>query len=401
MKFKIHPYSFFITLSIVLLVFQYSIALIIPSITYYDEIFPILAYANYLLRIRKIKKEDFWMHIFYILTVIFGILGNFSSNVHLNALIDFSDAISILKPLIALHVIKNTITNLEGKRILNNCKYIFSWYIYIAIFVWAIAYMFNFNNFFVIERVRYGIKPYRFICENEGIFGYIVMAMVTLLNFSDVNNKIVKYTKFFGLVLIASTTKGPQLIFVALYIFFYLIRLKKLRAYHIVVVAFIGLFLGQYQLTHYFKPTEARYLLIVTGFSIAMDYLPIGSGFGTFGSEMSRHFTYSTIYNDYGLSNVYGLSEQYNKFITDNYWPMLMGQLGFILFGVFLFYYYKLFRSINMMKNRNAQQKQVMIVSFITFIIGSIGSAYLTSFVGVLNFIIWSIYLSPQVELNG
>lgn len=72
-----------------------------------------------------------------------------------------------------------------------------------------------------------------------------------------------------------------------------------------------------------------RLTLYAKGFEIAKDYFPIGAGFGRFGSWMSR-LRYSPLYREYGISDLYGLSEEKPYFLNDTYWPMIMGELGFI-----------------------------------------------------------------------
>lgn len=74
----------------------------------------------------------------------------------------------------------------------------------------------------------------------------------------------------------------------------------------------------------------ARVALTRTSFSLALDYFPFGSGSGTFASSTSYQMGYSNIYKVYGLDNIYGLSENYPNFITDVFWPKIIGQNGFI-----------------------------------------------------------------------
>jgi len=83
----------------------------------------------------------------------------------------------------------------------------------------------------------------------------------------------------------------------------------------------------------------ARVALTRTSIDIAGDHFPLGSGFGTFGGYASRLY-YSTVYADYGLSDVYGLSETTGSFISDTHWPYVLGETGLV---GFLFYSGSLF----------------------------------------------------------
>jgi O-antigen ligase len=62
---------------------------------------------------------------------------------------------------------------------------------------------------------------------------------------------------------------------------------------------------------------------------IARDYFPLGTGLASFGSHASRIY-YSSVYFEYGLSNVWGLSPQFSGFITDTFWPMVVGEGGVV-----------------------------------------------------------------------
>lgn len=73
----------------------------------------------------------------------------------------------------------------------------------------------------------------------------------------------------------------------------------------------------------------ARAQLTRKSFEIAQDKFPVGSGFGTFGSHASGKY-YSEIYYTYHLNNVYGLSKSKWNFMSDTFWPMVLGQFGYL-----------------------------------------------------------------------
>lgn len=72
----------------------------------------------------------------------------------------------------------------------------------------------------------------------------------------------------------------------------------------------------------------ARNVLYSTGWRIALDYFPLGSGLGTFGGWVAALY-YSPLYVQHGLSAVWGLEEG-GKFLTDTFWPYIIGQFGFL-----------------------------------------------------------------------
>jgi hypothetical protein len=76
-----------------------------------------------------------------------------------------------------------------------------------------------------------------------------------------------------------------------------------------------------------YAPTTARGLLYVTGFEIGQAHAPFGAGFGRFGGFASRLY-YSPLYDEYGLSHVFGLSREAPQFIEDTYWPHILAETG-------------------------------------------------------------------------
>lgn len=78
-----------------------------------------------------------------------------------------------------------------------------------------------------------------------------------------------------------------------------------------------------------YAPTGARTVLYAVGWSIARDRFPVGAGFGRFGGYVSE-IRYSPIYDEYGISNVWGLSPEFPGYIEDTYWPHLLGESGWL-----------------------------------------------------------------------
>jgi len=73
--------------------------------------------------------------------------------------------------------------------------------------------------------------------------------------------------------------------------------------------------------------TQARTALYAGSILIARDNAPLGAGLGRYASHMSR-VEYSSLYEKYGLAQINGLREQNPKFITDTFWPQILGELG-------------------------------------------------------------------------
>lgn len=100
-----------------------------------------------------------------------------------------------------------------------------------------------------------------------------------------------------------------------------------------------------------FDPTVvesfARPVLYATGAMIIVDHFPLGTGLASFASFTSAE-NYSTVYYEYGINEVFGLSPQKPDFICDAFYPSLaqFGVVGLILFAWFWVYVYGFLRRL-------------------------------------------------------
>lgn len=117
--------------------------------------------------------------------------------------------------------------------------------------------------------------------------------------------------------------------------FVYMIICRKRRSIRFITWCAIGgsvLLMAARQIGYYFnniRDETARSVLLRTSFKIAEDFQPFGTGFGTFASAMSAE-PYSRVYYMYHIQNVWGLSKNYPIFISDSFWPMILGQSGYL-----------------------------------------------------------------------
>jgi hypothetical protein len=119
----------------------------------------------------------------------------------------------------------------------------------------------------------------------------------------------------------------------------------------VLLVVFMPMFVGLYELTvDRYIPTpiespiigvdgevvidadenpQARVALYTGSVEIAMEELPLGGGLGRYASWMSR-VEYSPLYEKYGLSDIRGLREENPLYVTDTFWPQILGEFGVI-----------------------------------------------------------------------
>ena len=86
------------------------------------------------------------------------------------------------------------------------------------------------------------------------------------------------------------------------------------------------------------RTQDARLALYLTSIDVARDRFPLGAGLGRYGSPLSRS-TYSPVYVEYGLNFVYGLGWEHTDYITDTFWPQILGEagvFGLLAYGTFV-----------------------------------------------------------------
>jgi len=80
-----------------------------------------------------------------------------------------------------------------------------------------------------------------------------------------------------------------------------------------------------------FVQANPRLVLYITSVTIATDYFPLGAGLGRYGSPMSR-VDFSPLYAEYGLDRIWGLTPLFRAYVTDTFWPHVLGEIG--VFGL-------------------------------------------------------------------
>lgn len=181
------------------------------------------------------------------------------------------------------------------------------------------------------DRHFMGVPCYQFVFGHTTELAAYCVGISTLLMTDARKNKI---WIVLGILLLLSTMR-IKAVGIAFVIGFFLLRglmmggdKKPAALLYLILVVGI-LLLGADQLQFYFgDTTSARYLLQSTSMQIAQSLFPFGSGFGTYASYMSGEY-YSPLYYLYGLSGVYGLSPDYHAFVSDSFWPTVIGQFGF------------------------------------------------------------------------
>lgn len=197
------------------------------------------------------------------------------------------------------------------------------------------------------------ILPYISIIYSNttGYYPACILCAVSYLFFSDLKRKDWIIALLFltpGLFSIRAKFFTQYVLFV--FIAFLLKKRIHLNLKWIVVfsiLASISIYISWAKFNIYFLSGDtdlARTALYLRSIDIAKDYIPFGSGFGTYGTEAAAKY-YSPLYHKYNLDYIWGLGIDDNgtsySFSKDTFYPVLAAQFGIVGIVLFVLFWYK------------------------------------------------------------
>ena len=188
-------------------------------------------------------------------------------------------------------------------------------------------------NFFPAE-VRHGIKSARLYYGHPTYLAGAMIFLITMLTIFYQKTNL-PYIAM-DLIVLGFTLRGKALAGVVIYTFFFLFfivwKKRQLKVWQMALVAIAVFALAWSQVHFYFIELygrSARSVVTITSIQILKDYFPIGTGFGTYASHVAS-VHYSPVYLQYGFDQVYELRPMTGKFFDDWFWPIIIGQTGFV-----------------------------------------------------------------------
>lgn len=212
------------------------------------------------------------------------------------------------------------------------------WWIEVPMMIVAILLVINqFIEIFPTGTRFAGIKYTSFIFAHPtevACYGVCSLLLsVFIRNYLGIRSKWYRnYIPALVIVLISGRYKAMAFMGMLIAIMLMLPFIKgKFKFRYLLIAAPVVAVIAKKQIEYYFsgKIVTARGLLYLKSFAIARDYFPFGAGFGTYGTYFSSK-KYSALYDQYGLSNVWGLSRSYSSFIEDTMWPAILGETGYV-----------------------------------------------------------------------
>lgn len=254
--------------------------------------------------------------------------------------------------------------------------------------------------------IRNGIKTSCFVFEHPTELAcYAICSFLFCIYLRNILGFQNKYHKNFVpaicLVIISGRTKAIAFIAAWTVIYIVAIFVKNLKCWHCLIGVPAILFVAHDRLVYYltnFK--EARTALYYYSLIIARDHFPLGAGFGTYGTALSRRI-YSPVYYMYNLNTIYGLSPEMSNWVCDTTWPAILGETGILgISAVLMFFFFLFWLILIYIDDKNI--KLIILSTIIYLLIESIADSIFMSARGVLIFVILAFMITYYVqECNG
>lgn len=353
-----------------------------PIFSFYDELFAIIFIFVVLIKGTK-KKELTNIFLLSFLLLSIGVLSNFYADVQVGKIPIILDMLRIFK----LTISCLGFYCLLDSRTVSDIVVVLQWpaKIYIILgLCFGICSLFI--NLGMRGEKRFGFWAFNFIYKNTHVYimAIILCLILIALNKKTSDKKIFLYSFLVFLQMILST-KGTSFAAgaAAVIVFYFAWRNKKINIKTIALIVVAGLLVGTYQINTYFSNhTAPRYRLIEGGVRTALRFFPFGGGFGSYGSDIAAKYN-STLQSLYGFDRTWGMRNGELMFLNDNYWPMILGEFGFIGFFLVLLQVIILFKLI--VKSQAPKYvRAVLLSAYIYILIASLGTCIFSTSITIL-----------------
>lgn len=372
-----------------LILFMQPLKYVNKVFSYIDETLIILMFITYffdILKRKKMKKNELSLFFIFILFILVGIIGNCLSDFSRMPKAIILDIFSFSKFFIV------AICGISFFEKTNNAKKLISFFAFIVKINLIISFPLSIINQFIDlgmrDEIRHGIYCFKYIYDTAAIFSWYCLMYLIVLSVEAIINKK-KSNKIFIILniitwIMTGRSRGFAFCLIYIIMYFYNKRLQKnkkqikFKPMQIAILGVTGLIIAWKQFIFYFTTsTEARYILLHYGTILCKMYLPIGAGFATFGTFAAQKY-YSPVYNYFGINEVYGFSQDNPLYLTDNFWPAILGETGIIGFILYFIAILMCFKILYKKLGTNNDSKFIIIYFFITVICSSIATTIFT-----------------------
>lgn len=368
--------------------------------SYFDEALCLVAmlYVLLLALRHRLLRDDVVSVMILSLVIVIGVISNLFSGISVSSFAILVDIIAETKILWIFFAAKYFVDQQARETLIKILTPISKVFIISA---FAFSILSQFVNTGMTGTARYGIKGFRFIFPMSFQFLAVMLVMIAVLAMNECVKNKMRYFVLGSFSLIMATKSSP-LLFAVMFLFFlhYFKRKRTLKMRTIILVGIIVLILGAFQIETYLLNSNApRYLFFYFGGVTANRFFPFGSGFATFGSDQAAR-NYSQLYYEYGFNHMFGMNPEDGSFLSDTFWPMAIGQFGWLGFCLYCIIYLRIFFSFKKARNINSDQKAFLYAGYFSYIIHAVGSAILSASAGVIGFIALAIVLSTDTSIH-
>ena len=357
-----------------MMLFQDALESKIAFLTFLDEVISSVVFGFAVIKIissrNKYKLKDYNKKIFIglMLLVAIGLTSNLTYRYFMYQktgsaiVILLKDMLLVSKGWLTYIFIPTALSDVNVDEYLNILSNHFKKIAVLSLLLIIADYIFK---IFPTYEIRFGIRSEQLMFTHPTYLAsfavlVIIVLSITIKNFKD----DWKYIMMMLLVL-ASTLRFKAIAFIPVYLYVIFIvykKQRKLQLKDIILLGLLGLVFAISQVWEYANnPEWARSALSMKSLLIARDHFPLGSGFGSFASWTSGQY-YSPIYYNYGLSWVWGLSPDFYGFVADTFWPMVIGQFGYIGFIIYCIILFMVYKNINETQNLNLYLGQILLL---------------------------------------
>lgn len=296
--------------------------------------------------------------------VLIGLLGNLIWRIHPNASAILVDLFTCVKfpvtLLCALYLFKDC-----SNDVYNVIRLEAKWVTAGLLFLAAMNIFFDFG---MGGGGRFGIRSFLFLTDHPTKLT-VMATCLTIVFLADGHASLPWVIS--SLLVVASGLRTKGLVFCASVIILLVVmrRGRRINILHVFMCLILAVVIGWDQYSTQFQSDGyARTELTRASFQIAADYFPLGTGFATFGSYVSgNNGNYSSLYYSYDLAHVWGLAPGEATFLSDTFWPTVIGQFGYL--G--LVFYCLLLGSLFVLSYSMAGARRIAVIASFAYLIVS------------------------------
>ena len=386
---------------IYLLVFQNFLQRYISVFQYTDEVLAIVGIIYFVVdRIRsgcKVKKNDLYL---CILLVVLTIIGLYSNIMYEFQTINYAlkDWLLIMK-FFFVYLLARTISTKDN---LENSSGVIYKNLKIIVIILSVFTILNYLLDLYPGEIRYGIMSNKLFFEHPTYLAAICIALIA--NIILFSKKINNIYIVICLVILISTLRFKAIatsLAIILLIYYIKISKKRISIFKLILIGIVAVLVAWSQIEYYFLDIEGspRRVLTETSIIIANDYFPIGTGFGTYGSYTSGE-NYSEVYQLYGIDKTDGMTRGRTYYLSDNFWPMIIGQFGYLGTIIYALCLVILFKDIQNTYKLGINIYISKVIAFVYLIISSTAEATFVNPISIPLALIIGLEFDKKINMN-